>query len=200
MVGHHIKAHSEKLSTISIYYCNFILSYNLGTVQAIILHITVWEANTSTGARSRTFTLSELQLFDCEQLPIVNVERGTVLDFSLVGAIKELQITAPVVLRPGQWSHAVTAVRPHSILGVDSAGDDANVEVMLRAPMVVRARAQGGGRHLVHVRPVGRLLHWKQPTRLLSLAFQFLKQTNVKFMLYCLIKWKKWIPVSFFFY
>ena len=57
---------------ISIYYCNFILSYNLGTVQAIILHITVWEANTSTGARSRTFTLSERSTFrlwatsDCE--------------------------------------------------------------------------------------------------------------------------------------
>ena len=57
-------------SKIWIYYCNFILSYNLGTVQAIILHITVWEANTSTGARSRTFTLSELQRLwatsDCE--------------------------------------------------------------------------------------------------------------------------------------
>ena len=89
----------------------------------------------------------------------MNVERGTVLDFSLVGAIKELQITAPVVLRPGQWSHAVTAVRPHSILGVDSAGDDANVEVMLRAPMVVRARAEGGGGDFVDVRPVRRLFH-----------------------------------------
>ena len=63
MVGHHIKAHSEKLSTISIYYCNFILSYNLGTAQAFILHITAREAKTSTGARGRTFTLSEGSIF-----------------------------------------------------------------------------------------------------------------------------------------
>ena len=59
-------------SKISIYYCNFILSYNLGTAQAIILHITAREANTSTGARGRTFTLSEGSIFqlwatsDCE--------------------------------------------------------------------------------------------------------------------------------------
>ena len=38
-----------------IYYCNFILSYNLGTVQALVLHITAREAKTSTGARGRTY-------------------------------------------------------------------------------------------------------------------------------------------------
>ena len=48
---------------LSIYYCNFILSYNLGTAQAFILHITAREANTSTGARGRTFTLSEGSIF-----------------------------------------------------------------------------------------------------------------------------------------
>ena len=41
--------------------------------------------------------------------------------------------------------------------------------------MVVRARAEGGGGDFVHVRPVSRFLHGKQPAGLLSLALQLLK-------------------------
>ena len=73
-------------------------------------------------------------------------------------------------------SHAIAAVRSNRILGVDSAGHNPDIKVMLRAAMVVRARAEGGGGDFVHVRPVSRFLHGKQPAGLLSLALQLLKQ------------------------
>ena len=56
-------------------------------------------------------------------------------------------------------SHAIAAVRSHRVLGVDSSGYDSNIEVMLGAPVVVRARAERGGGDFVDVRPVRRLLH-----------------------------------------
>ena len=56
-------------------------------------------------------------------------------------------------------SHAIAAVRSHRVLGVNSTGDDSDIEVMLGAPMVVRAGAERGGGDFVDVRPVSRFLH-----------------------------------------
>jgi len=70
-----------------------------------------------------------------------------------------LQITALVDRKDGLPLHTVAAVGPDGVVRVDPARHHPDVQVVLGAPVVVRAGAQAGHRHLVNLGTRRGLLH-----------------------------------------
>ena len=67
-------------------------------------------------------------------------------------------------------SHAIPTVGPDCSVRVHFAGDDADVEVVLGAPRLLRALAKAAQAHLIRARSRQVLAHAEQPARLFSLA------------------------------
>ena len=67
-------------------------------------------------------------------------------------------------------SHAIPTVGPDCRVRVHFAGDDADVEVVLRAPRLFRALAQAAHAHLIRARSRQVLAHAEKPARFFSLA------------------------------
>ena len=80
--------------------------------------------------------------------------------------------TAPVC----QELDAVSRVCPDLLVAVHLAWHHPHVQVVLGTPVAVGARAKLGQAHLLSARVAARLLDREQPTRLLALAFELLKQ------------------------
>ena len=73
-------------------------------------------------------------------------------------------------------SHAIPTVGPDCRVRVHLAGDDADVEVVLRAPRLLGALAQAAHAHLVRARSRHVLADAEQPARLFPLAPDLLKR------------------------
>ena len=77
---------------------------------------------------------------------------------------------------PFDHSHAIPTVGPDCRVRVHLAGDDADVEVVLRAPRLLGALAQAAHAHLVRARSRHVLADAEQPARLFPLAPDLLKR------------------------
>ena len=77
---------------------------------------------------------------------------------------------------PFGHSHAIPTVGPDCRVRVHLAGDDADVEVVLRAPRLLGALAQAAHAHLVRARSRHVLADAEQPARFFPLAPDLLKR------------------------
>ena len=84
---------------------------------------------------------------------------------------------------PFDHSHAIPTVGPDCRVRVHLAGDDADVEVVLRAPRLLGALAQAAHAHLVRARSRHVLADAEQPARLFPLAPDLLKSRKGKQMM-----------------